>query len=171
MLSSAPLSTAETATHQRFQKIAHVSVSAPWSPRPAACVRLWLTADVYLGRASSPPPPLPPSDPPRPDMHLTHALPLLALSSSLVSAVVISPLYRETNAERLKRGLGPRRPSRPFNANNQIGTKVIGGRQVADPVPSTGATLSPHDIQGRGFLSSYDGKKVENLKGIVTAIG
>ncbi|KAL7409612.1 Endonuclease/exonuclease/phosphatase [Mrakia frigida] len=91
---------------------------------------------------------------------------LVAIASTpLASAITISPVAKGSNAERLSRGLAPLKPSRTWRSRASVNNK----RQAAAPLPSSGVTLSPHDIQGPTFLSSYDGQNVTNLQGVVTA--
>lgn len=96
-----------------------------------------------------------------PTMLLPLALSLLTLP--FASAITISPLSKGSNRDRLARGLGPLKPSRVWTSNNR--------RQAAAPAPSNGLVLAPHDIQGPTFLSSYAGRNVTNLQGVVTAKG
>lgn len=99
-------------------------------------------------------------------------LPQVLAFATLATAISISPLYRGTNAERLSRGLKPLRPARPFGSRDGAvrGTRVA-ARQAAQAEPSAGLFLSPHDIQGKSYLSPYDGKSVDGLRGVVTAVG
>lgn len=70
---------------------------------------------------------------------------LLTFAAASASAITI-PSYKQTNAQRLRRGLKPLAPTRVYDS----------ARKRQDPVPSNGpvTNLTPHDIQVRGRVLS-----------------
>ena len=95
-------------------------------------------------------------------MLLAVLAPSLALLPSLVATLAIRPTSLDL-PESLRQQAGPVRPVHPIHPDHPKSGKKP---------PRTASTfLTPHDIQGKSFISSYINQNVTDLRGVVTAKG